>query len=507
MPSLGSGLSLGTISRLPNFDFDASAFITANNIPDSFSAPIYGRNLLGFSNEFRFTQSGGTWNGSGAGALVTIGSRTITNPFGVNNAVEVFQTNQSYGRILRGNNTTGGSSDPFVVSNVKYVFSFYAKAGNYSYAGARIGGRCVSSTDGYITFNLSNGQTTSVTPLGGTIHSATATSVGNGWYRCVLIYTTPSTGQNANFIDIAMPTSTGGSGDFGDSTKYIYVYGAQLENGDSVTDYSENTGSAFSSVGTQNILSYELVNPRKQINDFVTGVKNLGFWNNMVCWPLRSFQNLSGSTLNSLGGYGTYNATKTNNPTIQLNGMWSTNGNQVLSHSALPFGTGAFSHYSVVRPLGFLGYQGVTGGYDGSGSASFGAYQTGFYQGAGGATYDIRLDTEIDPVSLGANYSRVFASNTFAQNRIHSIAYTRNDQTLKVYANNVFLGQNSGLTAGTNLTRTGTTTLLNRLVAAQTSAMVMPFSAYFVGVELTNAQITDFHNLYKTTLGYGLSYL
>ena len=31
--------------------------------------------------------------------------------------------------------------------------------------------------------------------------------------------------------------------------------------------------------------------PRKQIRDFSAGVNDLGLWNSMVCWPLRSSQN------------------------------------------------------------------------------------------------------------------------------------------------------------------------------------------------------------------------
>ena len=58
-----------------------------------------------------------------------------------------------------------------------------------------------------------------------------------------------------------------------------------------------------------------------QINEFVVGVKALGLYNNMVCWPLRSTQNAgTGTTAYSLGGLGTFNGTLTNGPT------WGTDG-------------------------------------------------------------------------------------------------------------------------------------------------------------------------------------
>lgn len=60
---------------------------------------------------------------------------------------------------------------------------------------------------------------------------------------------------------------------------------------------------------------------RAAINAFVRGVKDLGLWNNMVCWPLRSSQNAgNGDTVYSLGGLGTFNGTRVNGPT------WGTDG-------------------------------------------------------------------------------------------------------------------------------------------------------------------------------------
>lgn len=52
------------------------------------------------------------------------------------------------------------------------------------------------------------------------------------------------------------------------------------------------------------------------LSAFVKGVKELGLWSSMVCWPLRSSQNAgTGTTAYSLGGLGTYNGTLVNGPT------------------------------------------------------------------------------------------------------------------------------------------------------------------------------------------------
>jgi hypothetical protein len=61
---------------------------------------------------------------------------------------------------------------------------------------------------------------------------------------------------------------------------------------------------------------------RAAINHFVKGIKRLGLWDDMVCWPLRSAQNAgTGSTAYSLGGLGTYNGTLVNGPTWGVDGI------------------------------------------------------------------------------------------------------------------------------------------------------------------------------------------
>jgi hypothetical protein len=53
-----------------------------------------------------------------------------------------------------------------------------------------------------------------------------------------------------------------------------------------------------------------------QINAFVKGIKALGLYNSMVCYPLRSAQNSpSGNTIYSLGGLGIFDGTLVNSPT------------------------------------------------------------------------------------------------------------------------------------------------------------------------------------------------
>ena len=79
--------------------------------------------------------------------------------------------------------------------------------------------------------------------------------------------------------------------------------------------YDADASAYFTTAGVTNTAG------RQQISRFVTGIKDLGLWSSMVCWPLRSTQNAgTGTTAYSLGGYGTYNGTM--NGTIS----WGTDG-------------------------------------------------------------------------------------------------------------------------------------------------------------------------------------
>lgn len=55
---------------------------------------------------------------------------------------------------------------------------------------------------------------------------------------------------------------------------------------------------------------------------FTRGMKALDLWNNMVCWPMRNYQNIgTSSILYSLGGLGILNGTTVNSPTWGIDGI------------------------------------------------------------------------------------------------------------------------------------------------------------------------------------------
>jgi hypothetical protein len=77
------------------------------------------------------------------------------------------------------------------------------------------------------------------------------------------------------------------------------------------------------------------------VSAFVRGVKDLGLYESMVCWPLRSSQNAgTGTTAYSLGGLGTFDGTLTNGPTWGADGIDFDGSNDRITLPNASFGTG-----------------------------------------------------------------------------------------------------------------------------------------------------------------------
>ena len=88
------------------------------------------------------------------------------------------------------------------------------------------------------------------------------------------------------------------------------------------------------------------LNAKTQIYQFVTGAKQLGIWNNLVCWPMAQRLNVgSGTTLYSLGGLSSYPATFPSTPPVwTADGLYS---NQYSQYGISDATILDFSHFTM----------------------------------------------------------------------------------------------------------------------------------------------------------------
>ena len=120
-----------------------------------------------------------------------------------------------------------------VVGGTTYVWSCYAKASEYNiiqFNRIDIGGVSAS-------FNLAAG-----TVSGASSGTASIVLVGNGWYRCIFVYTPPTT--------LSMPIAfqpidlTGAAAFVGNNTNGVLAWGLQFEGGTAASDYYSASNNA-----------------------------------------------------------------------------------------------------------------------------------------------------------------------------------------------------------------------------------------------------------------------
>ena len=178
--------------------------------------------------------SGSYWSTQ---STATVSTNVAVAPDGTQTADKLIGNN---GNTTRKSVYYGGA---YLTQNTTYTYSVYLKQAGFTNAAiwfdipfANIGPNGYQGSGALI--NLIDGSTSGVTPT-----VTTVTSVGNGWYRCSVTGTTklPWTfgvaGTIPTNLQISLGDPNGVGTATGDGTSGIYVWGAQLELGSSVTTF------------------------------------------------------------------------------------------------------------------------------------------------------------------------------------------------------------------------------------------------------------------------------
>jgi hypothetical protein len=228
------------------------------------------------------------------------------------------------------------------------------------------------------------------------------------------------------------------------------------------------------------------------LSAFVKGVKELGLWSNMVCWPLRSSQNAgTGTTAYSLGGLGTYNGTLVNGPTWEDDGIDFVAASN--THVTTPLTVGPTPKFTL---------WGV-----GSSSAA-----TGAVVAAWGTT--TATSFAIVRKIAAQRYAYLTRSSAATNNLAGSNASVSGFASIGLGTQGAnTLGTLNGVLDATIASlpdESGTQAVSIGIQTPATNAVpyngTISFAlAYVAGDGLTTAQQLSLHNVYKSTLGQGLS--
>lgn len=229
----------------------------------------------------------------------------------------------------------------------------------------------------------------------------------------------------------------------------------------------------------------------KAVNDFVKGVKTLGLWSNMVCWPLRSAQNAgAGATAYSLGGLGTYNGTLVSSPAWGADGITFTAASTQYVTTGFRFPSGPLWAFADIKFANTsANYAIITKDDQGSNRDWSVLYSN--------TTTRVRLDANI-----GSGYGNNRVNLPSSQTTDRQIVQFSHDGT----------NYNARRNKETRQTASGTGTITDANVNIRIGAFgnnSMPLNGLIGSVMLFNVgpsatQETDLYDLYATTLGAGL---
>jgi hypothetical protein len=239
---------------------------------------------------------------------------------------------------------------------------------------------------------------------------------------------------------------------------------------------------------------------KESVFKFVEGIHDLGLWDSMVCWPLRSAQNAgTGSTAYSLGGLGTYNGTLINGPTWGVDGVTFASASSQRIET-IDVSTLSSELNSGIATISNIHGQASTGQFIFGNRPVFGVNGRGLGIGAD-FTPQVRLRSSASKTSIGTvltlstssgfNYYSIFSDGVNNQGRRNaesagSLGVAMTGTTIS--------GENSILSVAANPIPN---TLLYEYYATGTVSLAM-----FLRSSTSNDSVI--YNLAKSTLGQGL---
>ena len=177
------------------------------------------KNLLGYSQNFENV----AWTKINS----IIASSTVIGPFGFDGGQKLVE------------NTAAGTHstlEGYSFATTTYTYSVYVKAGE------RTKVRFVAATGSggvLVDVNLITGSVSASSSFGTgfAVVGATVTSIGTGWYRAGLIF---SSTAGSGSVQAILLDASGSNSYTGDGTSGIYIFGAQLSDSASLDPYSYN---------------------------------------------------------------------------------------------------------------------------------------------------------------------------------------------------------------------------------------------------------------------------
>jgi hypothetical protein len=319
MPQLGLGTEIGRVSG-GAYDSDALAYFSRAGIASGTQTPSSYDNAASFtsaSSQFltstaanlqcqsqSFTVAGWFFMPSNApaySALITQGAHPINAGGGF--TLQRFDNFNAVYLTIRNDNASTSvavTSPVFVPSTWNFVECGWDSALNQSFISINGGTRTFSTAVAGWTFP----NTTNITRLGRDPFGSFLTGNLAGWG----LWKRALTASEVTALFNSGAGRTYASLDSGLRTNLVSWW-ALNQNSVTADSHGTNTLTNNGTVTAPNIgpIITGYSDSRRLISDFVRGIKSLGLWNSMVCWPLRASQNASTTlTARSLGGLGTF---------------------------------------------------------------------------------------------------------------------------------------------------------------------------------------------------------